>query len=355
MSWKNYILTRMVRLLSNKSNAVKNSESPRILIASTTGLGDSLWGTPAIRALKSHFPKSFLGLLTSPIGAALYKNNPYLDEIYTIKKPILLSCGKLLFPLKKKQFEIALIFHFSQRPILPLVSLCSPNQIIGTTQINKGLDKLLTYPLKRKHQHEIKRRLEMVKAIGVPSKGTNMDIFLTKNERETAKNLLNQASFPIGIHPGAKNRFKQWDPIHFINLGRRLQKEYGATAFITGGYEEKALAQKVASHIPGAYSLAGTLSVRETAALIEIFKVFLTNDTGPMHIAYAMKTPTFSPFAPTDSSLCGPCDIIHSALIQKQPTCSPCLSKKCCKPFCLEQISEAESWARITKLIESVL
>jgi len=352
MSWKNTFLKGITRLLASSKNEVQDAKCPRILVVSTTGLGDSLWGTPAVRAIKAQFPEAFLGLLTSPIGTALYRNSPYVDEIFTVKNPILSSCKTLLSPLKNRQFEIALIFHLSQRPILPLVALCGPSRIIGTAGINKGLDEMLTEPLKQKYQHEIKRRLEMVEAIGASTHESQMEIFLTAGEQDTIQKFLKNAPFPVGIHPGAKDKFKQWAPNHFANLGKRLQKEYGAQVFITGNQDEKLLAQKVADRIPGAKSVAGKFSVRETAALIEKFKVFLTNDTGPMHIAYAMKTPTFSLFVPTDAFLCGPYKILDARFIQKNPTCSPCIRKQCRVPFCLEQISELESWNEIKKLIK---
>lgn len=351
MSWKNTPLIGLSKLFSLSKNEVKDPECPRILIVSTTGLGDSLWGTPAVRALKKRFPKSYLALLTSPIGSALYKNNPYLDDIFTLENPALPSCKKLLGPLRKKKFEIALIFHLSQRPVLPFVTLCKPSQIIGTAGINKGLDKLMTSSLKPSHQHEIARRLKIAKAIGAPAHGNEMEIFLTSDEKQTIRDFLKNTPFPVGIHPGAKDLFKQWSPTHFANLGKRLQQEYGAQFFVTGGVDEIPLASQVADQIPGAVSVAGKFSVRLTAALIEQFKIFLANDTGPMHLAYAVKTPTFSLFAPTDATLCGPYQIKHATFIQKKPTCSPCIGKKCQVPFCLEQISELEAWNRIKELI----
>ena len=231
------------------------------------------------------------------------------------------------------------------------MTLCKPSQIIGTAGINKGLDRLLTSPLRLSYQHEIERRLKIAEAIGAFPSGTEMEIFLTCDEQETIKDFLKNASFPVGIHPGAKDLYKQWFPTHFVNLGQRLQKEYGAQVFVTGSQEEIPLAQQVADQIPGATSVAGKFSVRLTAALIQKFKIFLTNDTGPMHLSFAVKTPTFSLFAPTDANLCGPYKIDHARYIQKKPTCSPCIGKKCQVPFCLEQIAELEAWKKIKELL----
>lgn len=176
-SWKNTALKGLTSLFASAKNEVKDPEKPRILVVSTTGLGDSLWGTPAIRAIKTRFPNSHLGLLTSPIGKALYQNNPYIDETFTLESPALFSCIRLLPTLKKNQFEQILIFHLSQRPVLPLVSLCNPTALIGTAGINKGLDSLLTEAIENRPIHEIERRLKLAEVIGAPQYGGQMELF----------------------------------------------------------------------------------------------------------------------------------------------------------------------------------
>ena len=74
----------------------RRTEQARILVVSTTGLGDSLWGTPAIKALRGKHPKGYIALLTSPIGQQLFKNNPHLDEIVVLKNSTFFSSLKLL-------------------------------------------------------------------------------------------------------------------------------------------------------------------------------------------------------------------------------------------------------------------
>lgn len=314
----------------------EQKDEPRILVVSTTGLGDSLWGTPAVKALRKKYPKAHIALLTSPIGKQLFKNNPHLDEIFVVKDPALFSSLKLLPTLRKRAFDTAYIFHLSQRPILPIVSLAGPSKIVGTEGINKGLDHLLTTPLKQAHLHEIERRLNIVDCKNDCPK---MEIFLTEEENNASFEHLVDSPLLVGIHPGAKDRFKQWNPKYFIEIGRKLVQEKNATVLITGDASETELAEGIAKHIPRAISVAGKLSVRTLAALIEKLDFFVTNDTGPMHLSFAMGTPTFALFSPTDPSLCGPYKIDHGFVIQKPRSCNPCIRKKCVSPFCMEQIA----------------
>ena len=331
---KNAMINLLLRGLPRKN--FKRKETPRLLIVSTTGLGDSLWGTPALKALRKKHPKSYIALLTSPVGEQIYRNHPHLDEIFTLKGRSFFAMLSLLPKLRMREFDTAYVFHTSQRPILPLVSLAGPSRIVGTEGINKGLDHLLTHPLPQKYEHEIERRLSIVGCEGADPK---MDLFLTEEENETSLEIVPELPLVIGMHPGAKDRFKQWNPKYFIELGRKLVKEKGAKIFITGDLSEKMFAEEIEKHIPGATSLAGKLSIRETAAVIEKFDLFITNDTGPMHLAFAMETPTFALFSPTDPKRCGPYKIDHGFVIQKPRTCTPCIRKACVSPFCMEQIS----------------
>ncbi|MCB1084861.1 MAG: glycosyltransferase family 9 protein, partial [Chlamydiia bacterium] len=165
------------------------------------------------------------------------------------------------------------------------------------------------------------------------------ELFFFFLENETALKILPSGPPLIGMHIGAKDRFKQWSPKHFSTLGQRLTKEKGATLILTGDQSEALLVEEVANTIPRALSVAGKLSVRETAALIEKCALFITNDTGPMHLAFAMRTPTLALFSPTNPKLCGPYKIEHGIALAKAPTCTPCIQKKCQAPFCMEQFS----------------
>src|SRR5580658_4690638 len=121
---KNFFIKFLVNLYQSLFRAnPKQTEAPRFLVVSTTGLGDTLWATPGLKALKCSFPKSYVALLTSSIGEEILKDNPYIDEIFVIKSSSLFSLLPLFRALRKRKIESALIFHVSQRPILPFCLL----------------------------------------------------------------------------------------------------------------------------------------------------------------------------------------------------------------------------------------
>jgi lipopolysaccharide heptosyltransferase II len=314
----------------------------RFLIVSTTGLGDTLWGTPAIRALRLAYPHAYIGVLTSVVGKEVLKNNPHIDEFFVVKEPVLLSLIPLFWRLKAREIGTAYIFHTSQRPILPFCHFIGASRIIGTKGINKGLDHLLTEGLEAKPIHEIARRIAIV---GAPADDLSMELAISSQDKAAAKSLLKDVPtyVPIvGLHPGAKDRFKQWPSSHFIAVGKALKDHLGCQIIVTGNRDEKTLVETVASGIGGALPLAGQLSMHTLGALIQQMAVMISNDTGPMHIACAVKTPVVGLFAPTDARICGPYFIPKAEAIQKKRTCHPCLKKKCLEPFCMRQISKKE-------------
>ena len=229
---------------------------------------------------------------------------------------------------------------------LPLAALLGAREIIGTAGLNKGLDSLLTTPLPKRHQHEIERRLEIVSAVGAKADAFEMEFTPASSTRP----IFQKNGKPLVIlHPGAKDRFKQWPPRQFIAVGKRLQEEKGCEIVVTGSPSERLLVDAVASALSGAHALTD-LSLDELASLLKGADLMICNDTGPMHLAFAMKTPTLALFTPTDPTLCGPY-FVPGNLIQKRPTCRPCVYKKCQDPFCLLQIGVEEVYDAAINLL----
>ena len=409
MKLKNQLIQTLVHALKPKS--VNVSEEKRFLILSTTGLGDTLWATPAICALRESFPTSYIGIVTSPTGKALLQHNRRIDEIFVAKDPVLPSLFSLYRKLKRKKITHVLSFHTSQRAILPLTCIIGAQEVIGSYGINKGLDFLLTQPLDTPGVHEIERRLAIVSKVGAHSMNSSMELWLSSEDERLASNFLQGLHIPsylphVVLHPGAKDGFKQWPPSHFIELGTRLVQNLGCKIIVTGTPSEKALVDSISSQIEGAVSCTH-LPLLATAALIKQMDLMIANDTGPMHLAFAQKTPTIALFTPTDPRLCGPY-FVDSALvpnhenlshfgsvktpglrfpqvgpmfsnrdplagtqprelsrcqngkdfrgwalvIAKKRTCTPCLGKKCQEPFCLLQIGVDEVYNAAMKFLD---
>ena len=354
---KNFFLKQLVKGYRLLRTGRKRERFERFLIVSTTGLGDTLWATPAVRALRMHLPSSYIALLTSPIGKTLFQTSPYVNEIFTIKDPALPSLLNLHRTLKSRVIDTALIFHVSQRPIIPFCHWIGAQEVIGTRGLCKGLDDLLTKAIPLKKEHEISRRLTLVSALGALPESLSMELFLTPEDEEQAARFLEERAIPsylpvVGLHPGAKDLFKQWHPEGFIEVGRRLSEEQGCQIIVSGNQTEEELVCKIAKAIPRAIALYGQLSIRPLAALQKRMRLFITNDTGPMHLASAVGTPLLALFGPTDPFFCGPAANPNTRLITTPASCTPCLKKQCREPFCLLQISPDRVFKEALQLLQ---
>lgn len=324
---KNALLKFFCKILPIPKHPPKN----RILVVSTTALGDTLWATPSLESLRKSFPTSYIGVLTSSIGHEVLTTNPYINQLFLLKEPLLPRFFSLWKTLYKERFDTILIFHASQRLTLPLCSLLGATRIIGTKGINKGLDSLLTHPLKPKYEHEILRRLRMVEQIGGAIHTQTLSFFLEKDSTQLPPGRW------IAIHPGSKDAFKRWPARHFITVGQALHKE-GYRVLITGNKDERLLLEEISKGISESVILeAGSLhSFANTLSQVELL---ISNDTGPVHLACALNLPIIALYGPTDPNLCGPHFASKAITLSAPPTCTPCLKRKCRSPFCLLQIS----------------
>lgn len=341
---KNILLKYCVELV--RFFVPKHARRNRILVVTTTALGDTLWGTAAIESIRKAFPDCYLGVLTSTIGIQVLKGNPYIDKLFLLKEPLSRYFFSLWKELYEEKFDTVLLFHASQRLTLPLCALLGAKKIVGTAGINKGLDCLLTHPLPNKAQHEIVRRLKIAEAIGAAPTTEKLSIFIDESSQTR------QAGVWVALHPGSKDAFKRWPKNKFIELGRRLKKEMACELLITGTKEERALMEEIASEIPGAHMDLPNRSLREFASLLSQMDLIISNDTGPVHLASALGKPVVAIYASTDPFLCGPHKAEKAVVISRRPTCDPCLKRKCHLPFCFLQIGVDEVFQTAASVLQ---
>src|SRR5688572_14329036 len=116
MSFKNVLLTRGLAAIQPLFPPLSTSLPPqRILVVTTTALGDTLWATPAIESLRKSFATAFIAVLTSAIGTQVLRYNPHIDQIYQLREPLLPQFCSLRSALAAQRFDTILLFHASQR------------------------------------------------------------------------------------------------------------------------------------------------------------------------------------------------------------------------------------------------
>lgn len=348
-------LLKKFKLLKKKKDDQKYDQ---ILVVSTTGIGDAMWGTPALKILRQSLPKAHITLLTGSLSRQIFNHNPHFDEMITVRRNGGLELLKIFFLLKKKKYDAILIFHCSYKWLIPLFYFLSPKRYIGFKHDAKMFTELLTDVLEAKLHHPITQRLMLLEKINIFEKEDQIKIYLTKEEEKLANQFFDEFHFDptkplIGFQPGASEIFKSWPLNYFIELAKRLKKELGAQIVVFGNKEEISLAKAISKETP-VFQACGRISLRVSAAFMKKMDVFITNDTGPLHLSIAQKIPTVVIFGPTPYSLCWPhFENSKLRIISKPKPCISCISKKCKLPYCMELTSVSEVFENARELLLS--
>lgn len=356
--WKN----RLILCLLIKQRARHARPVRRILVVSTTALGDTLWTADALTTLRGRFPQAYIAVLTSPTGLQILQHNPHINRLHVLQKSSFPHFVPLLFKLRRAHYDSVLLFHASQRLIVPLCTLTGASILLGTAGQNKGLDSLLTEAIEKKPmEHELERRLQIVRqlesyenrdALKKPTSEVDWVYFIQPQERAWATEFLGKKKgHRIIMHPGSKEPFRRWPAHCFAEVGRELERQHECEILLTGTPSELPLLQQIHNQLPTSRILCPP-SIRQLAALLEQADLVLSNDTGPLHLACALQRPAVGIYCSTDPLLCGPRKTPQTIILARPPTCRPCLKRRCGEPFCFLQIPSSEVIEACTNLLE---
>ena len=342
--------------LRNTWEIVKIGETnlTSILLIRLSSLGDIVLTSPAIRAVRSHFPNARISMLVASQSADLLTENPHLDEVIQFdrhaKDKDTAEMVRLFRVLRERQFDLTIDFQRKFRTSLLAYSSGAKCRV-GYHQPN-GI--LCSVRVPDSSGHAIDRYFALLQAVGIEAKDRTLELFITESDRTYAREAMEKQGIcidrpTVGLFPGAGWKLREWMPDRFAAIGDRLVKDFDAQVLVFGGPNECQLANHVIDLMTEqAISFAGNHPIRQLAALIERCNLFLTNDTGPMHIAAALRTPTIALFGPGNHVRFQPLDPIHSTVRHEVP-CNPCkqFTNRCRDNVCMKLISVDEVWETV--------
>ncbi|MBI5741126.1 MAG: lipopolysaccharide heptosyltransferase II [Nitrospirae bacterium] len=332
------------------SHDVKN-----ILIRGVNWIGDAVLTLPSIRAVRKAFPEARISLLVKPWVSEIFLNNPDIDEIILYEDTHKGIGGKLKLAgeLRKKKFDAAILFQNAFDAAL-IARLAGVPERIGYSRDGRGLLLTKAIPLSKDilPMHQVYYYLNLLKAAGIETKEVRPFIWLTDEERQWARDVINSkfkiqnSKLLIGINPGATyGSAKRWPPERFAALIAGIINELDGSVIIVGSEAEAGIANEIVASVGAIHELplhqtrnakretrvlnmAGKTNLRQLAALIAECDAFVTNDSGPMHIASALLVPVVAIFGSTDKTSTGPFGEGHK-IITKDLPCSPCMKREC--------------------------
>ncbi|GAX86807.1 glycosyl transferase, family 9 [Lebetimonas natsushimae] len=280
-------------------DSLKINENHTFIVISNTGLGDTILSTPAIKSLKKSFPQNKIIAVLKKSHSPLFKNFKYIDKIIEYDGKYK-GFFKTLFKLKKYKNKITLIFH-SNGPQDIQLAILSGSEYILKHPTNSYLKKYLSYDFTKKTQHNIEDKLDLVRKIG----GKNID--KTMEIGDVIDSDFKEFKNYIGFQVGSVDFCRMWPIERFSKLAEILIKN-NEKIVILGAENEKYLGDKIIKTInnKNIINMCGKTDLVTLANIVNNLKMLITNDTGTMHLAIALKIPTISLFSASDSNAMGP-------------------------------------------------
>ncbi len=338
----------------------------RILVRGTNWLGDAVMTAPALLRLREKFPDAHIALLTPEKLKQLWQQHPAVDE------SISFSSGEGVFAVAKKlragRFDAALVLPNSPRSAIEVFLAGIPNRMgyarpwrnffltqtvsprIDIVKMRKRsvaeIERLIRekpqdasrQPKFSESMHQTHEYLRLAAAMEADPGPLPPKLFVTPEEVEAIKRefRLEDTTYQhpfFGINAGAEyGPAKRWPIQRFISAALEIRSRVACNWIIFGGPADKPIAEQLEQGIDSAvYNLAGRTSLRELMAALKLCRVFLTIDTGPMHMAAALGVPVVAIFGSTSPELTGPVssgEARHQILTSDAP-CSPCFLRTC--------------------------
>jgi len=333
-----WILFSIIHLVihSRRMDEVRLEECKAILVVRQHNqIGDLLCATPLLRALRDAYPEAHVTVLLRPLTAEVLRGTDFVDEVLVFDKQAYwrnpLRVFGFLRSLWKRKYDLALVpVTVSLSTTSDFLAWLSRSRIrIGPASLN-GTRNLTHYmhnvrlPLDWRDNllaHQTERNLAIIKPLSLDRASRELVLTLTSEEIEKGREMVIGAagdhSMIIGFHPGAAKTKNTWDALRFAELANRCAEILDAFLLITAGPHDELPLNEMTINVPNDKLVLENYPLREVAAAIRYCSVFVTNDTGIMHLAAAVQTPTLSLFGPTDPAQWAPPGDRHRFIVGK--------------------------------------
>ncbi|MCX7724363.1 MAG: lipopolysaccharide heptosyltransferase II [Thermodesulfovibrio sp.] len=321
-----------------------------ILIRGVNWLGDAVMSLPAVRAIRKLHPESNISILVREKIADLFIWEKSIDEIIIYKQGF---TGKIktIKELKSKKFKRAYLLQNALDAAL-ITTLAGIPERVGWNRDMRGI--FLTHPVpyhaEDRKIHHIDYFFEIPKRFNPSLLPEYPWINPPLEERISARVELKNLKRPIlAISPGAKyGDTKRWDAQKFIEISKRFATEHGSVIFFGSPGEDLEIKNEIENL--GIYNFIGKTSLKDLICLLSECDLLLCNDSGIMHLGYALGVPLVAIFGSTSPELTGP-PKFAGKVIRAQVDCSPCFKSRCSDIKCMKSIEVDDVWNVLNEII----
>ncbi|MCB4756233.1 MAG: lipopolysaccharide heptosyltransferase II [Elusimicrobia bacterium] len=272
----------------------------RILVIRFSSLGDVVLTTAIFPNLKAHWPAAEVTVLTRRAYADVFDGNPYVDHV-RVFDPREQPFSKLTKEVREEGFDLCIDLQGNVRSFLVRMI----GGVARAILVEKSLWARWALVWFKRESPSLRRSvrekiLDCLGPLGVGAKFSETQLFPSNTDAVLTSFEVDPSLSLIGLAPGAKHATKRWNPEKFAEAANRLGMASNKTVLILGDKSDRPIADKVAALLKLPFkNLAGWTNLKELIAVVSKLSVLVTNDSGLLHIAEAMKIPLVAVFGPT--------------------------------------------------------
>jgi heptosyltransferase-2 len=337
----------------------------RVLVRATNWVGDVVMTLPALEALRENCPEAAIHVLARPWVTGLLDGHPAVNRVIVLEQgqgPLgrLRSIRSAVSEIRGHEFDLAVLFQNAfEAALIAYLGRC--RRRLGYDTDGRGF--LLSHPVARTPEvrgtHQVEYYLHLLRSIGWKAESRDPRLVVNPDREARARRLLQSSGigredFLLGLGPGAiYGPAKRWPTERFAEVADWAVERWGAKVLVLGSSKESGICSDLTRAMRHeALNVCGGTPLGEAVALLSVCRLFVTNDSGLMHVGAALGVPTLAVFGSTDPTATGPRGP-RSRVLRHEVTCGPCLKRECETDFrCMLSIQPEEVWEEMVRMRE---
>ncbi|OGB98796.1 hypothetical protein A2V82_07990 [candidate division KSB1 bacterium RBG_16_48_16] len=341
-----------------------NKQPQKILVIRLSSIGDILLASPLLRLLKKRFPGAELSFLVKKKFLEAISTNKHVDRVISLDTTAgLPELMRIRSFIKRQNFDLILDIHNNFRSLFLRTGIGADVFSYPKFRWQRFLLIRFKWNLYDEIIPVYRRYLYSVRELGIEDDGLGLEFWVDDAASARIENVLASARFSkerfiLCLAPGAGFETKRWLPEYFVDVANRFVREREAQVLLLGDERDRKITRTITAQLNGHFlDLSGEISLMESAAALTFADLFITNDTGLMHLAVALSVKTIAVFGPTTSELGFFPTAPHALVVENSGlSCRPCThigSRKCPKKHfrCMREVVPEQVYEAASRLL----
>jgi lipopolysaccharide heptosyltransferase I len=341
----------------DRLSALRGLRPERVCIIKPSSLGDVVHALPVLSAFRSLWPDAHLAWVVNRGLRGLLDGHPDLDEVIpfdrskaTFSPGGIASISRFLIDLRRHRFELVVDLQGLLRSGVMAGATGAPVRV-GLTDAREGARHFTTHRVESPgpESHAVDRLLKVAEAFGADVSKPRFRVAVGSDDARWASETLSTLSGPrLALNVGARWLTKRWPPENFAAVARRAVEERAAGLVLVGAPEDRPLVDAL-KHALGsidALDLCGRTTLPQLAAVASEVDVFLSNDTGPLHLAAATGSRVVGVYTCTSPARTGPYGA-NAVAVKSCLWCAPSFIKTCPRLECMAELTPKRVWRAV--------